>query len=104
MKGFKNSWIITEEGKIKGNLIIEDGLIKALGNDTTDNLVELNEDLVVIPGFIDEHIHGAAGSDAMDGTIEDLKKIPSMDEKSARSVYNFFRSDTKDQDESLEKR
>lgn len=36
--------------------------------------------------------------------IEDLKKIPSMDEKSARSVYNFFRSDTKDQDESLEKR
>ena len=42
MKGFKNSWIITEEGKIKGNLIIEDGLIKALGNDTTDDLVELN--------------------------------------------------------------
>lgn len=75
MKGFKNSWIITEEGKIKGNLIIEDGLIKTLGNDTTDDLVELNEDLVVIPGFIDEHIHGAAGSDAMDGTIEDLKKI-----------------------------
>ena len=36
--------------------------------------------------------------------IEDLKKIPSMDEKSARSVYNFFRSDTKGQDESLEKR
>lgn len=36
--------------------------------------------------------------------IEDLKKIPSMDEKSARSVYNFFRSDTKDQDEFLEKR
>ena len=75
MKGFKNSWIITEEGKIKGNLIIEDGLIKALGNDTTEDLVELTEDLVVIPGFIDEHIHGAAGSDAMDGTIEDLKKI-----------------------------
>ena len=36
--------------------------------------------------------------------IEDLKKIPSIDERSARSVYNFFRSDTKDQDESLEKR
>ena len=36
--------------------------------------------------------------------IEDLKKIPSMDEKSARNVYNFFRSDTRDQDESLEKR
>lgn len=23
--------------------------------------------------------------------VEDLKKIPSMDEKSAKSVYNFFR-------------
>lgn len=75
MKGFKNSWILTEEGKIKGNLIIEDGLIKSVGTSSSDDLVELNENLIVIPGFIDEHIHGAAGSDAMDGTIEDLNKI-----------------------------
>ena len=27
---------------------------------------------VVVPGFIDEHIHGAAGCDAMDGSIEAL--------------------------------
>ena len=28
MKGFKSSWIITESGKIKGDLLIENGLIK----------------------------------------------------------------------------
>ncbi|XCP86789.1 excinuclease ABC subunit UvrC [Roseburia hominis] len=27
-------------------------------------------------------------------TVEELKKIPSMDEKSARNVYNFFRGDS----------
>lgn len=75
MKGFKNSWIITEDGKIKGNLIIDNGVIKSLGDESADDLMELDDNLIVIPGFIDEHIHGAAGSDAMDGTIEDLKKI-----------------------------
>lgn len=75
MKGFKNSWILTEEGKIKSNLIIENGLIKSIGEKSNDDLVELNDNLIIIPGFIDEHIHGAAGSDAMDGTIEDLSKI-----------------------------
>ncbi len=75
MKGFKNSWILTEEGKIKGNLVIENGLIKSIGDESSSDLVELGENLIVIPGFIDEHIHGAAGSDAMDGTIEDLNKI-----------------------------
>ncbi len=75
MKGFKNSWILTEKGKIKGNLVIENGLIKSIGDESSSDLVELDENLIVIPGFIDEHIHGAAGSDAMDGTIEDLNKI-----------------------------
>ncbi len=75
MKGFKNSWIITENGKIKGDLLIENGLIKEIGNVDNTYLEQLPENLIIIPGFIDQHIHGAAGSDAMDGTIEDLKKI-----------------------------
>ena len=75
MKGFKNSWIITESGKEKTNLIIEEGLIKSIGDASHVDLIELPENYVVVPGFIDQHIHGAAGSDAMDGTVEDLKKI-----------------------------
>ena len=74
MKGFKNSWIITEEGRVKADLVIESGLIKTIGETSTAELVELPENLTIIPGFIDQHIHGAAGSDGMDGTIDDLKK------------------------------
>lgn len=75
MKGFKNSWIITEEGKVKANLVIEEGKISSIGIKEVEGLDELSTDLMIIPGFIDEHIHGAAGSDAMDGTVEDLAKI-----------------------------
>ena len=75
IKGFKNSWILTEEGLVKTNLIVENGLIKSIGDEVVEGLVELTEDKIVIPGFIDQHIHGAAGSDAMDGTKEDLSKI-----------------------------
>ena len=75
IKGFKNSWILTEEGLVKTNLIIENGLIKSIGDEVVEGLIELSEDKIVIPGFIDQHIHGAAGSDAMDGTKEDLSKI-----------------------------
>lgn len=75
MKGFINSWIVTEEGKIKGNLIIEGGKIASLGNESAQGLMELPENYTVIPGFIDEHIHGAMGSDAMDGTFKDLSTI-----------------------------
>lgn len=75
VKGFKNSWILTEEGLKKTNLIIENGLIKELGDKEVEGLVELPEDRIVVPGFIDEHIHGSAGCDAMDGTFETLNKI-----------------------------
>ena len=75
MKGFKNSVIITENGIIKGDLVIEEGIIKELGNTNESGLTELPENLIIIQGFIDQHIHGAAGSDAMDGSIDDLKNI-----------------------------
>ena len=37
--------------------------------------VELPSDAVVLPGFIDPHVHGAGGSDAMDGTASALATI-----------------------------
>lgn len=73
INGFTNCQILTEEGLKKTSLKIEDGKIASIG-DFQDGL-ELNENYIVLPGFIDQHVHGAAGSDAMDGTIEDLSKI-----------------------------
>lgn len=73
INGFTNCNILTEEGLKKTSLKIEDGKIASIGEFTEG--VTLNENYVVLPGFIDQHVHGAAGSDAMDGTILDLTKI-----------------------------
>ncbi len=73
--GFKSSWILTEEGLKKTSLLIEDGIIKKIGDFDMDGLIQLDENQILIPGFIDQHIHGAMGSDAMDATIKDLSII-----------------------------
>jgi N-acetylglucosamine-6-phosphate deacetylase len=39
------------------------------------DVVEFPEDYLVLPGFIDLHIHGAEGFDVMDGTPEALEKV-----------------------------
>ena len=73
MKGFKNTWIVTEQGLQRTSLTFDEKFLTIGKNE--ENLEELPENYVVVPGFIDEHVHGAAGSDAMDGTVEDLAKI-----------------------------
>lgn len=73
IKGFTNCNILTEEGLKKTSLEIKDGKIAKIGK--YEEGITLNEEYLVLPGFIDQHVHGAAGSDAMDGTKEDLKKI-----------------------------
>ena len=73
MKGFKNTWIVTEKGLEKTSLTYDEKFVTIGKNE--EGLQELHEEYVVVPGFIDEHVHGAAGSDAMDGTMEDLGKI-----------------------------
>lgn len=75
IKGFRNSWILTEEGIVKTNLIIEDGKIVYIGDDSIDGLIELDNEKIVIPGFIDQHIHGASGVDAIDGNVDAIYKM-----------------------------
>lgn len=77
IKGFKNCNILVGNEIIKTNLLIEDGKISYIGKLDKEykDLVELDSKKIVVPGFIDEHVHGAAGSDAMDGTIKDLETI-----------------------------
>ena len=76
MFGFKNSNIYVEgQGIIKTNLKIENG--KFTSFEKEDNFVELEDKYIIAPGFIDEHIHGANGSDTMDATYEALHNIAS---------------------------
>ena len=40
-----------------------------------NDLIELPEDQIIVPGFIDEHIHGSNNKDVIDGTENDLYEI-----------------------------
>jgi N-acetylglucosamine-6-phosphate deacetylase len=62
------------------NLLVEDGRIARLSESTTTNLsvadstIDLRG-LTIFPGFIDIHIHGAAGVDTMQATAADLNVV-----------------------------
>lgn len=76
MKGFKNVNIYVEnEGIINTSLGFENGKVSFIGEGELSEIIELPENAVVLPGFIDQHIHGSATADAMDGTPEAISII-----------------------------
>lgn len=76
MKAFKNALVYIEgEGLQRTNVLFDEKIVSLGGEIGEAEVLPLPEDAVVLPGFIDQHIHGAGGSDAMDGTQEDLKII-----------------------------
>ena len=79
MLGFKNVNAYVEgKGFIKTDISVENGLIKEIKSGVVDSeIASVPESAIVVPGFIDEHIHGAMKSDAMDGNIKDLSNIAS---------------------------
>lgn len=75
MKVFKNAKIYVEGKGVITTDISFDETIAAIGDGCVGKAEYLPENAVVVPGFIDEHIHGAFGSDGMDGTIGDISVI-----------------------------
>ena len=78
MKGFVNCKAYIEgRGVTVCSIGFENGKIAYIGDDPAgiEPIVELRDGQVVVPGFIDEHIHGAAGCDAMDGSVNALSTI-----------------------------
>ncbi len=74
MFGFRNVKIYKEnEGIVHGNIQIENG--KIISFEDHPDLISLPEHIIIVPGFIDEHMHGANGSDVMDATFESLDNI-----------------------------
>jgi N-acetylglucosamine-6-phosphate deacetylase len=77
MKCFKNATVYVDgEGLVNCSLAFDEKIekISHLGIAHGD-VIELPEDAIVLPGFVDQHIHGAGGSDGMDGTVEDIAII-----------------------------
>lgn len=72
----KNCNIIFLDKIEKGSVLIENGKIKQINptNPSDTEILDANG-LYLSPGFIDVHIHGAAGHDTMDGTFEAINEI-----------------------------
>ena len=71
MKGFRNVRAYVG-GEFVTCDILFDEKIRGVGAEKPDEIISLPEDAIVLPGFIDEHIHGAGGADTMDGSVEAL--------------------------------
>ena len=82
----KNVTLYTESEIIpKASLLIKEGIVKSIFNqDQTPTNMPANvhiidgKNLNLIPGFIDGHIHGAAGADVMDATPEALDTMAAV--------------------------
>ena len=77
MKCFKNATVYAYgEGLKKCTLCFDEKIEKISRCGVKDaEVIELPADAIVVPGFVDQHIHGAGGSDGMDGTVEDISII-----------------------------
>ncbi len=78
MKGFKNAKAyVYGKGIINTNIGFENGKIAYIGQD--ENIIteeiSIKNDQVIVAGFIDQHVHGAGGADAMDGNTSALSTI-----------------------------
>lgn len=88
MKSFNNVNVYVEgKGIIKASLCFDEKIAKISLNEQFENGIEIPSDCTVFPGFIDEHIHGAGGFDAMDGTTDALSAISKTLVKEGTTSY-----------------
>ncbi|SHE70141.1 N-acetylglucosamine 6-phosphate deacetylase [Seinonella peptonophila] len=86
--------IVTDKQILKqGYIEIEAGQIKRYGQqqqlptDQSVPQIKLPAHYMVVPGMIDVHIHGAAGSDVMDGTMEALTTMATALPKEGTTAF-----------------
>jgi N-acetylglucosamine-6-phosphate deacetylase len=72
----KNARVVTPDRVIDdGSVVIESGLISSVqAGGAAASAVDLSG-LILLPGFIDVHIHGAVGVDVMEATPDGLREV-----------------------------
>ena len=76
IKGFNQVNVYVEgQGVVKKTVLVEGGKITDINDSNNPELLTLNEDLILVPGFIDKHVHGANNSDGMYPTKKDVENI-----------------------------
>ncbi|MDD4819424.1 MAG: N-acetylglucosamine-6-phosphate deacetylase [Flavobacteriales bacterium] len=80
MKLIKNIRVVSPDVDYKCANIVIDGeniksvIEKEVNPENFDEIID-GEDLIAVPGFIDQHAHGAVGRDTCDGTAESIDMI-----------------------------
>ncbi|MCI7343495.1 MAG: N-acetylglucosamine-6-phosphate deacetylase [Fusobacterium necrophorum] len=100
----KNVTMILFDRIFKGDIRIKGRHISEIEENLVENEKEEVLDLegkLLIPGFIDVHIHGADGADAMDGSIESLQKISKY--LASKGTTNFLATTLTSSKEMLKK-
>ncbi|MCR1808697.1 N-acetylglucosamine-6-phosphate deacetylase [Haploplasma modicum] len=69
MINFKKINIVLENEIVTSSLKVTNGKIESIGSSSDEQGFDFS-DYYLVPGFIDQHIHGSAGFDIMDGTLE----------------------------------
>jgi N-acetylglucosamine-6-phosphate deacetylase len=76
IKGFNQVNVYVEgQGIVKKTVLVENGKIVAITDKNSPELLTLDDNLIVVPGFIDKHVHGANHSDGMYPTHKDIENI-----------------------------
>ena len=87
MKLFKNVRAYVEgKGIVKTDVVFDDK-IRAFEADNNAESLEIPRNCIVLPGFIDEHIHGAGGADIANCDRATIKKIASTLAKSGTTSF-----------------
>lgn len=100
----KNVTMVLFNRIFKGDIRIKGSHISEIEENLVENEKEEVLDLegkLLIPGFIDVHIHGADGADAMDGSIESLQKISKY--LASKGTTNFLATTLTSSKEMLKK-
>lgn len=72
----KNANVVLPDREANASVLIVDGKIASLEKESADEEIDL-AGTVLLPGFIDVHIHGAVGVDVMEATPSGLREVSS---------------------------
>ena len=89
-----NAALVVPNKIVEGRTVeIEQGVITAISSSDSDNKDASKAEvidakgLIITPGLIDIHIHGCAGADTMDASLEALSAISSHLHQSWRHLF-----------------
>ncbi len=88
MKAFQQANVyLTGSGIVRCNLLFDD-TVRSISHDTPDaEIIPLPKGAMVLPGFVDVHIHGAGGKDTMDADTDALATISKTLAKEGTTSY-----------------